>query len=124
MLLTECDSKKHMPDNYKNGLLSFVAKPHKFNDSLTTPEHFGELWVNFNQFNIEKHGDTIIADVNTFLKIKQQYKGGFEFNHDTLLLYSCKIAPSNEKDSIFSTLTYKILSEGKSYKIVYYRELN
>lgn len=124
MIPAGCNRKEHMPEKFRNGLLSFLVSPNGHADTLPAPTDFGELWVNFNKINVKKNGDTIIAIVNTFLKTEQQYDGGFEFKHDTLLLYSCKIFASKEKDSIFSTLTYKILSKGRSCNITDYRELN
>lgn len=129
ILISSCKNENIIPLELKKGLVEFYVQPNKieeyFNDSSGGKTlKFGDLWINANKININSNLDTIIADVNIFVKKKLNYDGGYEFSKDTLYLYAKVLDCTTSKDdTILGTLHYKILKEGREYKEVEFKEL-
>lgn len=88
------------------------------------PLDFGALWVGLNKINVNTNKDTLIIDVNVELSIPLNYDGGFEVIRDTLFLYANRLGKANSKETVHSTLTYKILSKVLTYKEIEFKETN
>jgi hypothetical protein len=64
------------------------------------------------------------VDVNVEILTPLNYDGGFEVARDTLFLYAKRLDKPDTKETVHSTLTYKILSKGLTYNEVEFKETN
>ena len=122
--LTSCGQGDKPPDKFKAGLLDFKVKKSEVSEQLegNKPLDFGALWVGFNRINANTNHDTLIIDVNVNLSTSLNYDGGFEVVHDTLFLYAKRLDKTHSKKTVHSTLTYKIVSKGLTYKKIEFKE--
>lgn len=124
--LTSCGHGEKLPDKFKIGLIDFKVKKSAAIEQIESGKtlDFGALWVGFNRINAKGNQDTLIFDVNVNLSISLNYDGGFEVVRDTLFLYAKRLDITNSKETVHSTLTYKILSKGLTYREIVFKEAN
>ena len=123
-----CGHNNSIPDQYREDLLDFKANPSKVMQQLDRQTGdssliISSLWTTFNRINSKTNKDTIYADVNMELSKNLNYEGGCEFSNDTLFLYARNRDEQKSVETIHSTLSYKILAKGRSYKSVEFKEL-
>ncbi|MES2655871.1 MAG: hypothetical protein V4620_09800 [Bacteroidota bacterium] len=125
VLVASCGVNNPLPANLKKGLVGFSVNKSYVTQQLENSKPFdaGALWINFNKINVKTHNDTLTVNVNTYLSKTLNYEGGYEFLHDTLFLYAKNIDNQLKKDTIHSTLTYKILTQGRLYKEIEFKEV-
>lgn len=121
-----CRQIDKLPDKFKDGLLDFSVNKSRIIQQIEKgkPLEFGELWTGFNKINVKTSQDTLIIDVNVELLTPLNYDGGYEVAGDTLFLYAKRIDKTDSKETVHSTLTYKILSKGLTYNEVDFKPLN
>lgn len=128
LLLPSCSSKDNLPNDLKQGLLDFSV-----NKSIVTRQledttngktmESVSLWVGFNKLNARVNLDTLFVDVNVELSSTLNYDGGIDFVRDTLFLYAKNLDKMPTKETVHSTLTYKISTQGRTYKEIEFKEL-
>ena len=121
-----CGQGDNLPDKFKAGLFEFRVNKSKVSEQIAgdKPLDFGALWVGFNKINARQSQDTLILDVNIELSTPLNYEGGFEVTRDTLFLYARRLNKTDTKETVHSTLTYKISSKGLTYKEIEFKELH
>ena len=127
-LLTACRDNSRLPDSLKKGLLDFSLSESSVTRQLSDTANnktldLGALWTGLNKINARTSHDTLIVDVNIELPRTANYDGGIEFVNDTLFLYAKRLDQIDIKETVHSTLTYKISTNGQLYKEIEFKEL-
>lgn len=126
LIFASCEQNGKLPESFKIGLIDFSVSKSRITQQIESGKtlEFGTLWSGFNKINTKSNQDTLIVDVNVELSTTLNYDGGFEVARDTLFLYAKRLERTDIKETVHSTLIYKILLKGQTYKEIEFKETN
>jgi hypothetical protein len=126
IFIASCSSTDSSFDKLEKNVAAFSIHESELSKLLKeppSPDNFGDLWVAANMFHASLNQDTLTVDVNVDLASIKNLRGGCRFSNDTLFLYANGINRANDEETSHSTLRYKIVPKGQTYKELKFIEL-